>query len=144
MIESVGADRARLRWRNRNAPVQILPLEGDRTQVEENERVLRPVVQLAVQDPDIALQLSGSQCGVRLASVPHDQIGPPDRDVRPPQGGQDLLVNPLRPAHILAEWKQPDMIDHGLATGPVGRWIARATHDIGRRVFHTQSVQQGL
>ena len=41
----------------------VLPLDGDRTQVEQHERVVRPLGQLGFEDLAIALELSLSQPG---------------------------------------------------------------------------------
>ena len=79
----------------------VLPLDGDRTQVEEHERVVGPLGQLGLEDPAIALKLPFPQRRVGLARVPDRDLGPPHRDIHPPQGRQDLLVDRVRQAHVL-------------------------------------------
>ena len=48
----------------------ILPLNGDRTQVEEDERVIGTLGQLILEDPAIALELEFPQRRVGVAGVP--------------------------------------------------------------------------
>jgi hypothetical protein len=80
----------------------VLPLDGDRAQVEEHERVVAPLGQLGLEDLAIAEKLPFPQRRVGVAGVPDRDIGPPHRDVHPPQHWQDLLVHRVRPAHVLA------------------------------------------
>jgi hypothetical protein len=57
------------------------------------------------------------------------QIGPARRNIRPAQRRQELFVYPVRPPDIVAERKQPDVIDHRVATDPVRAGITRTAHD---------------
>jgi hypothetical protein len=90
----------------------MLPLDGDRSQVEPHEWIIGPLGQLFPEDPSIALELPLPERRIGVPRVPDDHVGPPHGHVVPPQGGQDLLVYPVSSPHILAERKQPDMI-HG-------------------------------
>jgi hypothetical protein len=111
--------------------VPVLPLDGDRAQIEEDERVIEPLEQLGIEDLAIALELALPQRRVGAAGVPDREIGPSHRDIRPPQGRQDLLVHRIRPAHILAHRKQPDMVHHRLPATAVRPRIARAADHSG-------------
>ena len=42
-------------------------------------------------------------------------------------------MDAIRPAHVLAERKQPDVVDDRLAAAAVGLGIAGAAHDVGGR-----------
>ena len=84
----------------------------------------------SAEDPGVAIELPGPQRLVDIARVPHDQVGPADRDPGPPQRRQDLLVDAVGPANILAERKQPDVIDDRLAAAAVGAGVARAAHHV--------------
>ena len=68
----------------------------------------------------VALELPGPQVPVDIARVPDGQVRPAHRHTGSPQCGQDLLVNAVRPADIVAEGKQPDVVDDRLAPGAVG------------------------
>ena len=59
-IESVGAEPARLRFEVFQCLAPIAPLDGDRAQVEEHKRVVRPVLQLTFQNLGIAVDLPGT------------------------------------------------------------------------------------
>ena len=48
----------------------VLPLDGDRAQVEEHERVVGPLGQLGLEDLEIALKLPLPQRRVGVAGVP--------------------------------------------------------------------------
>jgi len=48
----------------------VLALDGDRAQVEEDERVIGPLGQLGLEDLAIALELAFSQRRVGVAGVP--------------------------------------------------------------------------
>ena len=80
----------------------VLPLDGDRAQVEEHKWVVGPLSQLGLEDLAIALELPLPQRRVGVAGVPDGDLGPPHRDVDPPQRGQNLLVNRIPPARVLA------------------------------------------
>jgi hypothetical protein len=82
----------------------VLPLDGDRAQVEEHERVVGP---LGLEDLSIAMELWLPQHRVGVAGVPDRDLRPPHRDVDPPQRRQDLLVDRIGPAHVLA-YRIPD------------------------------------
>ena len=75
----------------------VLALDGDRAQVEEDERVIGTLGQLGLEDLAIALELAFPQRRVGVAGVPDRDLGPPHRDIRPPQRRQDLLGGPLGP-----------------------------------------------
>src|SRR5262249_6188293 len=66
-----------------------------------------------------------------IAGVPHDQVGPPDRDIGAAQGRQDLLVDPVGPADLRAEREQPDVIHDGDPHAAVGPLVAGAAHHVG-------------
>ncbi len=120
----------------------IAPLDGDRAEIEEDERLVRPVLQLFAEDPRIAFELSGSQGEVDVARVPDDQVGPPDGNPGSAEGGHDLLVNAIGPAEVLPDREQPDMVDDGLAAAAVGAGIAGASHDVSRRLVRPQSREE--
>ena len=77
MIESLGADPARLQS-GTSAPRSSRGIVGDRAEVEQHERVVRPVFQLLEQDPRIAIELPPAEGEVDIAGVPDDQVGPSD------------------------------------------------------------------
>ena len=122
----------------------IAPLDGDCAEVEQDERLIRPVLQLFLKDPRIAIEFSGPQGEVNVARMPDDQVRPPDGNPGPAQGGHDLLMDAIGPADVVAAGKQPDMIDDGLAAAAVGAGVAGAAHDISRRLVRPQSVEELL
>jgi hypothetical protein len=84
-------------------PVPIAPLDGDRAEIEEDERLIGPVLQLFAEDPRIAFELSGSQREVDVTRVPDDQVGPSDGNPGPAEGRHDLLVDAVGPADVLPD-----------------------------------------
>ena len=79
---------------------------------------------------------------IGVAGVPDRDLGPPHRNVRPPQRRQDLLVHRIRPPHALAHRKQPDMVHHRLPTIAVRPRIARAADYIrGREVIDPDEIE---
>ena len=122
----------------------IAPLNGDRAQVEQDERLIGPVLQLFLKDPRIAIELSGSQSEVDITGMPDDHVRPPHRNPGSAQRGHDLLVHAIGPADIVAAGKQPDMIDDGLAPAAVGAGVAGTSHDVSRRLVPPQSVEHHL
>ncbi len=92
-IESFGPDPRQAALKISQGGSPVLPLDGDRTQVEQHKRIVWPLGQLGFEDLVIALQLPLSQRRVGIAGVPDCDIGPPHWHVRPPQCRQDLLVH---------------------------------------------------
>ena len=74
--------------------------------------------------------------------MPHDQVGPADRDAGPPQGRHDLLVDAVGPSDVVAEREQPDVVDHGVAAAAVGAGVAGASHHVAGRLIGPQAVEQ--
>jgi hypothetical protein len=55
---------------------------------------------------------------------------------------KDLLVDAVRPSGVIAQRKQPDVIDNGFATRPIRARIARAAHHVSSLVAGPQSPEQ--
>ena len=106
----------------------VLPLDGDRAQVEEHERVVGPLGRLSLEALAVALKLPFPQRRLGVAGVPDPDFGPPHRGVHPAKGGQDLLVDRIRPrrssrTEFPSSFRLPSMtedhrpergIDHGV------------------------------
>ena len=94
-----------------NRSVPVLPLDSDRARVELHERIIGPFGQLFHQDLAIALEPPLPERRISVPRVPDRNIGPPHRHIRPPQSRQGLLVNPIRPPHILTQRKLSAIVD---------------------------------
>jgi hypothetical protein len=124
--------------------VPVSALNGNRAQVEKDERIVRPVFQLAIEDLNVALQLPGPQLLVHVARMPNGQVRPSHWRVGPAECGQDLLVNPISPPNILAKREQSDMIDDRVAPGSIPARITCAAHHESGLVASPQSLKDSL
>ena len=145
VIESVGADRDRLRSRNPTLD-PLAPLQGYGPDVEQHERLIGVIDQLEVAESQVAVKLPGPCFMVRVAGVANVDIGPADRDPGDVQGRQDLFVDAVFPTDVVADGKQPDVVDDGIAAGPIGLGVTRAAHhEPGRRQFaRSDLIEQPL
>ncbi len=66
----------------------VLPLDGDRAQVEEAERIIGPLGQLGIEDLAITLELALPQRRVGVAGVLVCDLGPTDRDITRRKAGK--------------------------------------------------------
>src|SRR5579883_1303634 len=86
---------------------------------KQHERLLGPLLQLGAEEPRVPVELAGAEGRVGRAGVADDQVGPADRDLGPLQRRQDLLVDAVTPADVVAERKEPDLIHDGPAAAAV-------------------------
>ena len=115
----------------RKCVVPFRAFDGNRAEIEQGKRIVRPFSQLFEQDSRVAIELSGPQFPVSIPGMANGDITPLHRYAGPFKGRKDLLVNPVRPPDAFDHREQPDMIDDGISALAVRPCIASAAHDEG-------------
>ena len=94
-------------WQCIGRPVR---LAVERTQVEEDERLVRSLFVLDQEKPQVALELATAQGEILVPRMLDHDIAAPQINPRSSQRGQDLLVNPVIPLDLGKPAEEPNLV----------------------------------